>query len=88
MIRLIVFNVLLNVPLVAASDRAFAQGSRDARDAAAAARTEDFTLAPNQDTPVRQTNLFSTAPGLELQPRMSGAEPDQGQSGTVEKEPC
>jgi len=45
-----------------------AQGGRGARDDGAAARSDALMGTPNKQTPVPQTNLFSTSPRLEQQP--------------------
>ena len=45
-----------------------AQGGRSARDDGAAARSDALMGTPNKQTPVPQTNLFSTSPRLEQQP--------------------
>jgi len=44
-----------------------AQPGRDSRDDGAAARSDALLATPNKQTPVPQTNLFSTSPRLEQQ---------------------
>jgi hypothetical protein len=58
-------------------DRLAAQG-RDSRDSGAAARTDAILGTPNRTTPVPQTNMFSTAPGLEQQTPQSPPAASQG----------
>ena len=45
-----------------------AQGGRGARDDGASARSDALMGTPNKQTPVPQTNQFSTSPRLEQQP--------------------
>ncbi len=58
--------VLLLLLIVLAAPAA-AQGGRQSRGAGADARTDSMLGTPNKVTPVPQTNLFSTSPGLEQQ---------------------
>ena len=67
---LIVLAILSIVSAVVPFDRPAAQG-RDSRDDGAAARTDAILGTPNRTTPVPQTNMFSTSPGLEQQAPMS-----------------
>jgi hypothetical protein len=82
--RLIVLGVLLIASLAAAAGQPSAQGNRDARDDAAAARRDALTATPNRATPVSQTNLFSTSPRLEQQLRATDEKPGQGQPGMLD----
>jgi hypothetical protein len=59
------------------STQAGAQG-RDSRGDGAAARTDAILGTPNRTTPVPQTNMFSTAPGLEQQAPASSPTTSQG----------
>jgi hypothetical protein len=59
------------------SAQAGAQG-RDSRGDGAAARTDAILGTPNRTTPVPQTNLFSTSPGLEQQAPASPPAASQG----------
>jgi hypothetical protein len=59
-------------------DRLAAQGGRDLRDDGAAARSDAILGTPNRTTPVPQTNMFSTSPGLEQQTPASPPAASQG----------
>jgi hypothetical protein len=63
---LIVLAILSLISAVVPFDRPAAQG-RDSRDDGTAARTDAILGTPNRTTPVPQTNMFSTSPGLEQQ---------------------
>ncbi|MGE3711415.1 MAG: hypothetical protein AB7G35_17310 [Hyphomicrobiaceae bacterium] len=73
-------RVLLVVSLVVPADWTLAQQGRS-RDDGAAARRDALTATPNRTTPVPQTNLFSTTPGLEQQPAAPGETAGRSQSG-------
>src|SRR4030088_1957983 len=63
---LVVLMTLSIVSTIVPLDRLAAQ-DRDSRDDGAAARTDAILGTPNRTTPVPQTNMFSTSPGLEQQ---------------------
>jgi hypothetical protein len=87
---LIGLTILSIVSAIVPLDRLAAQG-RHSRDDGAAARTDATLGTPNRTTPVPQTNIFSTSPGLEQQTPAppptaspgagSGRSNDQGTSG-------
>lgn len=60
-------TVFCIVALATPIGRLAAQPGRDSRDDGAAARTDALLATPNKQTPVPQTNLFSTSPRLEQQ---------------------
>jgi hypothetical protein len=74
---LTVLTILSIVSAIAPLDRLAAQG-RDSRDDGAAARTDAILGTPNRTTPVPQTNMFSTSPGLEQQTPQSPPAASQG----------
>ena len=76
----IVLATLSIASTIAPLDRLAAQG-RDSRDDGAAARTDAILGTPNRVTPVPQTNIFSTAPGLEQQAPVSPPAASQGAGG-------
>ena len=77
---LIVLTILSIISAIVPLGRLAAQG-RDSRDDGAAARTDAILATPNRTTPVPQTNIFSTAPGLEQQPPASPPAASQGAGG-------
>ena len=77
----IVLATLSIVWAIVLPDRLAAQG-RDARDDGAAARTDAILGTPNRTTPVPQTNMFPTSPGLEQQTPASPPAASQGNQGT------
>ena len=77
---LVALTILSLVSAIIPFDQAAAQG-RDSRDDGAAARTDAILGAPNRVTPVPQTNMFSTAPGLEQQAPVSPPAVSQGAGG-------
>jgi hypothetical protein len=83
---LIVLAILWSVSAVAPFDRASAQG-RGSRDDGAGARTDAILGTPNRTTPVPQTNMFSTSPGLEQQAPMpvSPAAPNGSRDTSADK---
>jgi hypothetical protein len=92
------FSVLATLSIASAIipvDRLAAQGGRDSRDDGAAARTDAILGTPNRTTPVPQTNMFSTSPGLEQQTPASPPAASQGsgsgrpidQGGSSDKSP-
>jgi hypothetical protein len=74
---LIVLAIPTIVSTIVPLDRLAAQG-RDSRDDGAAARTDAIMGTPNRTTPVPQTNMFSTSPGLEQQTPASPPAASQG----------
>jgi hypothetical protein len=77
---LIALTVLSLGSAIAPFDRLAAQG-RDSRDDGGAARTDAILGTPNRTTPVPQTNIFSTSPGLEQQAPVSPPATSQGAGG-------
>ena len=78
---LIVLTILSIISAIVPLGRLAAQG-RDSRHDGAAARTDAILGTPNRTTPVPQTNIFSTAPGLEQQAPASPPAASQGAGGT------
>jgi len=63
---LVVLATLSIVSSIVPLDQSAARG-RGSRDDGAAARTDAILGTPNRTTPVPQTSMFSTSPGLEQQ---------------------
>jgi len=79
------------ISMTVSTDRLAAQAGRDSRDDGAAARSDALLATPRRSTPVPQTNLFSTAPGLEQQAppaatgKASARENAKGRDSSVEE---
>ena len=75
---LIALSILSIVSAIVPLDGLVAQGRGDD---GAAARTDALLGTPNRTTPVPQTNICSTAPGLEQQAPVSPPAASQGTGG-------
>ena len=76
---LIALAMLSIVSAIVPFDRLVAQSRGDD---GAAARTDAILGTPNRTTPVPQTNIFSTSPGLEQQAPASRPAASQGAGGS------
>jgi hypothetical protein len=89
--KLLIVSMALVVAMTVSTDRLAAQSGRGSRDDGAAARSDALLGTPNRSTPVPQTNLFSTAPGLEQQAppaatgKATGSENSKGRGNSVEE---
>lgn len=87
----VIVSMALIVAMAVSIDRLAAQSGRASRDDGATARSDALLGTPNRSTPVPQTNLFSTAPGLEQQApsaatgKGTGSEKPKGGDSSVEE---
>ena len=77
--KILIALAMLSIVAIVPFDRLVAQSRGDD---GAAARTDAILGTPNRTTPVPQTNIFSTSPGLEQQAPASPPAASQGNQGT------
>jgi hypothetical protein len=73
--KILIALAMLSIVAIVPFDRLVAQSRGDD---GAAARTDAILGTPNRTTPVPQTNIFSTSPGLEQQAPASPPAASQG----------